>query len=480
MKTATLCAIALASVMAACSPGRPADPQLLDRTPDIYPDFGGATLPANIAAPTFMIGEEAESYFTEIGAVGREPAITVGSRSAVVIPPLDSWHALLAETAGDSIYVRVSLTRHGGRAEQMADIICPVSADTIDSYLVYRLLYPGYELWNEIGIYQRDLTSYTREPVIENKDIDTQCVNCHSFAGNSPETMMIHVRGAQGGTLLRRDGATVKVNPKCEELPNGATYPSWHPSGKFIAFSANNIQQFFHSHGTKTIEVVDLDADMSVYDVERGEAITDPRLSGDEWIETFPTWSPDGQTLYFCRARSYTSREALDSVRYDLCRVGFDPAARTFGDPEVIVAAAADGKSVSFPRVSPDGRWLLFTLSDYGNFSIWHPESDLWLLDLTDLTARPVDEINSDDVDSYHSWSANGKWVTFSSKRMDGLWARPFIASFDPATGRFGTPFVVPQDDPLFYDGFMKTYNIPELVSRKITATGDFVSAVKK
>ncbi|MDE6093925.1 MAG: cytochrome C biosynthesis protein, partial [Muribaculaceae bacterium] len=70
--------------------------------------------------------------------------------------------------------------------------------------------------------------------------------------------------------------------------------------------------------------------------------------------------------------------------------------------------------------------------------------------------------------------------VVFSSKRLDGLWARPFIASFDPATGRFGRPFVVPQKDPLYYDDFMKTYNIPELVSRKITDTDGFVSAIKK
>lgn len=480
MKTRLLFTIALAWAITSCGTGRPADPATAGRTPAIYPDFTSATLPPNIAAPTFMIDEEAESYFTEIGAVGREPQITVGSRSAVVVPPAGKWRALLADAAGDSIYVRVYVTRHDGTAERMNDIICPVSADTIDSYLVYRLLYPGYELWNEMGIYQRDLTSYTQEVVLENSDIDRQCVNCHSFAGNAPETMMIHVRGAQGGTLVRRNGATEKVDPKCEALSNGATYPAWHPSGKFIAFSANNIQQFFHAKGSKTIEVSDLSADMTVYDVERGEAITAPQLSGDEWMETFPTWSPDGKNLYFCRAEGYTQGEPLDSIRYDLCRVDFDPEARSFGDPEVIVAAVADGKSVSFPRVSPDGRWLLFTLSDYGNFSIWHPESDLWLLDLTDGTARAVDEVNSDDVDSYHSWSANGKWIVFSSKRLDGLWARPFIASFDPGSGRFGKPFVVPQKDPLYYNDFMKTYNIPELVSRKITDTDGFVSAVKK
>lgn len=468
-----LCAILLAS----CS-GKPGNAVVADREPALYPQVAGATFPVNISAPSFMIDEEGEKFYTEIGMSGESPAITVSSTSAVVVPSLDKWRRLLSDAAGGDIYIRVTITGADGKSTQFADVVCPVSPNPIDEYLVYRLLYPGYELWREMGIYQRNLTDYEQVAVLENNDIDQQCVNCHSFAGGAPETMMLHVRGKQGGTLIRRDGKTVKVNPKCPGLENGATYPSWHPSGNFIAFSANNIQQFFHSKGKKTIEVSDLSADMTVYDVERGEAITALQLSGEEWMETFPAWAPDGKTLYFCRAKGYHQGEALDSIRYDLCRVDFDTADRSFGEVEVVLPASEQGQSVSFPRVSPDGRWLLFTLSDYGNFSIWHPESDLWLMDMENGSMRSADEINSDDVDSYHSWSSDGKWVVFSSKRLDGLWARPFIASFNPATGQFGKPFVVPQKDPLYYDDFMKTYNIPELVTGPIENTGDFVSAV--
>ncbi|MDE6652676.1 MAG: cytochrome C biosynthesis protein [Paramuribaculum sp.] len=469
----------LAILFAACS-GKPKNVVTADREPSLYPQVAGATFPVNIAAPTFMIDEKGEKFYTEIGKVGSEPAMNFCSSSAVVVPQLKKWRELLAEASGSEIYLRVTVTGENGVSTQFADVICPVSADSIDEYLAYRLLYPGYELWKEMGIYQRNLTDYEQIAVLENNDIDQQCVNCHSFAGGAPETMMIHVRGKQGGTLIRKDGKTVKVNPKCPGLENGSTYPAWHPSGKFIAFSANNIQQFFHSKGTKTIEVSDLSADMTVYDIEHGEAITAPQLSGDEWMETFPTWAPDGTTLYFCRAKGYTQGEALDSIRYDLCKVPFDADKRSFGSVEVVLPASEQGKSVSFPRVSPDGRWLMFTLSDYGNFSIWHPESDLWLMNLADGTMRAADEINSDNVDSYHSWSSNGKWVVFSSKRMDGLWARPFIASFNTETGKFGKPFVVPQKDPLYYDDFMKTYNIPEFITGPIANTGEFVSAVQK
>ena len=470
--------LSIISLLASCS-GKPDNATLSNKQPSLYPEFSGATFPVNIAAPSFMIDEAGEKFYTEIGKVGNEPSMTFSSSSAVVVPPLKKWRKLMAEAAGEEIYVRVFVTGADGASVQFADVVCPVSTDSVDEYLAYRLLYPGYELWREMGIYQRNLTDYEQVAVLENSDIDQQCVNCHSFAGGAPETMMIHVRGKQGGTLLRIDGKTVKVNPKCPALENGATYPAWHPSGNMIAFSANNIQQFFHSKGTKTIEVSDLSADMTVYDIESGEAITAPQLSGDEWMETFPAWAPDGKTLFFCRAKGYKQGEALDSIRYDLCKVQFDPEKRSFGTVEVILSASEQGKSVSFPRVSPYGRWLLFTLSSYGNFSIWHPESDLWLLDLTDGSMRNAEEINSDDVDSYHSWSSDGKWVVFSSKRMDGLWARPFIASFNPSTGRFGKPFVVPQKDPLYYDDFMKTFNIPEFVKGSISNTDEFVSAIK-
>lgn len=479
MKTqCCLFAILLLALFSSCN-GRPKDATPTDRMPQLRPAIAGATLPVNIAAPTFMIDEEANNYYTEIGRKGEEPLITVSSGSGAVVPDAGKWRRLLGEAAGGEIYVRVTLTRDDGKAEQMADVVCQVSADSIDSYLVYRLLYPGYELWKEIGIYQRCLENYDQEPVLENKDIDEQCVNCHSFVAGSPESMMLHVRGKQGGTILRRNGTTVKVNPKCPALKNGATYPSWHPSGRFIAFSANEIQQCFHAKGKKTIEVVDFSADMTLYDVERDETIAVPGLNGEECMETFPNWSPDGRMLYFCRAKGYKEGEALDSIRYDLCRIPFDASTRSFGEPETVFAASEQGKSVSFPRVSPDGRWLLFTLSDYGNFSIWHPESNLWLLDLGNGSMREVSEVNSEDVDSYHSWASGGRWIVFSSKRMDGLWARPYIAHFNPTTGRFGTPFVLPQSDPLFYDDFMKTYNIPEFATRKIDAIGDFVTAVK-
>lgn len=450
-----------------------------DSQPRIFPDYAGVTFPVNIAPPNFRIDEEGQAFQVELGIASQPDAsdIVMQSDDGKIIIPADDWQALLKKAAGKKIFFRISIL-HADGWTRYADLTANVSPHPIDRYLVYRLLYPGYELWNEMGIYQRDLATYEEKAIIRNTDIDKRCVNCHSFAAHSSQHMMLHVRGAQGGTLIANNGEVEKVNPAPAEMKNGATYPAWHPQGRYVAFSFNEVQQFFHSAGKKPIEVSDMASDLMIYDTERHLAFTDTLVCGEKYMETFPTWSPDGRYLYFCRATARTSHTPADSIRYDIYRVSFDARHERLYGLELVFEASAQGKSASFPRLSPDGRYLLFTLSDYGQFSIWHPESDLYLLTLANHQVRSLTEANSPDVDSYHTFSSDGRWIVFSSKRMDGLWARPFIASFDPATGCTGKPFVLPQADPDFYDTFSLTYNIPELITQPVECQKQLLEAV--
>ena len=441
-------------------------------TPDInetdsvglWPDYAGVTFPSNIAAPSFRIQHDAQEYQTEIGRCGQAPDIILRSEDSAVEIPLKKWRTLLEKAAGDSIYFRI-LLRQDGKWHGTPDIVCHVSAERIDPYLVYRLLYPGYELWSEMGIYQRDLTSYRQTPVLENKDFGDQCINCHSFAQNDPtKAMMTHVRGKQGGTLISKQGKVEKFNSRVTGFRHGATYPQWNPDGRFLAFSANEVIQVFHSAGAKKIEVSDVGSDLMVYDSETYHAFSDRTISGTHYMETYLTWTPDGNRIYFCRTPAYDETTPFDSMRYDLCRIDFDRTSGRFSNLKTVYEASADTMTVTFPRVSPDGRWLMFTRARYGNFTIWHPEAQLCLMDLHNGNAiRELDEVNSNDIESYHSFSSNGRWFVFSSKRMDGLYARPFIASFDPATGQCGKPFPIPQPNADYYDMFTRTFNIPEL-----------------
>jgi dipeptidyl aminopeptidase/acylaminoacyl peptidase len=155
-----------------------------------------------------------------------------------------------------------------------------------------------------------------------------------------------------------------------------------------------------------------------------------------------------------------------NQIRYDLMRIAFDPETCSFGEPDTVLRVSDKGKSLSFPRISPDNKYLLYCLADYGNFTIWHPESDIYLLDLVSGKISYPD-INSKRTESFHEWSSTGRWIVFSSRRDDGLYTKPYFAYFD-TSGIVHKPFLLPQKSPEFYLNFMKSYNIPEFVTSRI------------
>ncbi len=293
-----------------------------------------------------------------------------------------------------------------------------------------------------------------------------------------PRTMMVHIRGEKGGTYIKTGGQVQRVTIKPPVPNQSGAYAAWHPEGRYLAMSSNDTRQYFHSTGPKAVEVADTGSQVYMYDTQTEELITEPKINREEYMNTFPHWSPDGKTLYFCRAEAHAFT-LLPDIRYDLYRVAFDPVNRSFGVPECLIPAAIEGKSVSFPRISPDGKYLLVTMSGYGTFSIWHPESDLYLVDLATGEMRSLDELNSSHAESYHSWSSDGRWIVFSSKRVDGLWTYPYIASFDPETGTAGKPFLLPQKDPDFYQTFTRSFNIPELITEPVTDLSLFREAAE-
>ncbi len=284
----------------------------------------------------------------------------------------------------------------------------------------------------------------------------------------NPEQMQLHLRAKHAGTLLLNQGTITKLDTKTEQTMSALVYPYWHPGGKFIAYSVNDTKQLFHTHHQNRIEVMDLYSDVVVYDVAKNEIVTAPQLFDKGVFETFPSFSADGKTLYFCTARKLKIPDETEKLRYHLCAISFDAETRTFGNVvDTLYHAEQMDKSVSFPRVSPDGKHLMFTLADFATFPIWHQEADLWMLDMENGELQCLDALNSNSVESYHSWSSNSRWVVFSSRRMDGLYTRPYIA-YVSADGTVGKPFILPQAKGDFYDKCMNSYNIPELIKGKV------------
>lgn len=345
-------------LLAACSQNVHIDRHTSCRPP-ISPDYTEVTLPPNMAPPCFSLPDSCHaSRLRAIYRAGDEETTVTTRNGQIAISP-SKWKRLV--DAASTITVRLQAQR-GDKWEEYAPFHLYIAKEKIDPYIAYRLIEPGYETWNEMGIYQRCLENYEETAILTNKMTGYGCMNCHSFCGQNPEKMLFHLRSDYGGTYIIEEGQIKKLNTKTPQTISALVYPSWHPSGNFVAFSVNDTKQMFHTTDPNRVEVMDYASDVVIYDVKRKQIVSSPLLSSATAFETFPTFSPDGRTLYFCSADSVSIPGKYDQVKYSLCSIGFDADTRSFGSKaDTLYNARRAGKSVSFPRVSPDGKFLMFT-----------------------------------------------------------------------------------------------------------------------
>lgn len=398
--------------------------------PDIFPDYVGVTIPDGICDLNFRMADNRE-FSKKI------------------------------ERRGDTLWIEVrswdNKSKSGMRYKAFPVYI---SEDPIDPYIAYRLIEPGYESWNDMGIYQRELASFKEKAIVTNKANNNGCVNCHTFNNKNPEQFLFHARGEGGGTVFVDGNDVRKINLAATGPGKQGTYPSWNPDGRYVAFSSNTTNQCFTVNDVQPIEVYDTSSDLIILDTQSGEIITDPRFITEETLETFPAWSEDGKTLYYCAAQNKENIQlSRGEIHYRLMSIGFDNG-HFVGEPQIVWEDPE--ASASFPRIKGDK--LLFTRSDFGTFPIWHREADLCMIDLSTGEMLDTEAINSPDTESYHSWSTNGKWVVFSSRRIDGRYTRLYIAHYDEDEG-FSKPFLLPQKSPEMNTLRLKSYNIPEFIS---------------
>lgn len=406
-------------LLAACSSG-PQKAEVVNELPAIYPDYVEVTIPVGIAPLNFAMADDSVTAIdVEVnGAWGG----TLHSKGACTDFDTETWHAMVKQNRGGQLNVTVCAKRNG-EWKRYRDFCIHVSNTALSDWgITYRHITSGQEKDSSMGLYERELSSFEEKSLLD-QDSDE-------------------------GTMV---------------------YPYWHPGRRYCAFSTHKTSKIFHIKKENNVEVDDSSSDVFVYDTETHQIISDTLIMKKYWAENCPSFSPDGKWLYFTTARRQTHHTDFDKERYSLCRVSFDPATGHIGQKvDTLINAAAKGKSVSWSRPSYNGRFLMYTLADYGYFTIWHPESDLWLLDLKTGQSRPLDTVNSSQADSFHNWSSDSQWFLFTSRRDDGRYSRIYFSSIGP-DGRATKPFMLPQRDPKqFYTQSLYSYNTPDFTSRPV------------
>lgn len=476
--------ISVVLLLAACSGVQvPADNVTkVQKLPNIIPDYTSIVIPPNIAPLNFDVDMPGEEYIVRVlGAEGN--SLVSGGKE--VQWDMKDWKKLLETSKGKDILYEVYVKNDG--EWKLYTFSNHVAEEDIDPYISYRLIEPSYVQYAGITLNQRDLTTFDESVIFNNAapadERRGQCMNCHVPRNHYKDrASMFHIRKTNGGTVIMAGDSVVKVNLKTDSTLSAGVYPAWHPTLDLIAYSTNDTHQKFFEFGNNKVEVYDNASDLILYDMKTHKVshiANDPTL-----LETFPAWSPDGKTLYYSVARypeGVTPDNLADhysEIRYDIVRRDFDADACSFSEPDTVVFVSGSGESALLPRVSPDGKYLLYCKAPYGTFHIWHKESDLWIKDLSTRQERPLANANSDDTDSYHTWSSNGRWIVFSSRRDDGSYTRPYITYID-ASGRDSKAFVVPQETPAYYRELMKSYNVPEfLVEPVAVSRSEIISKV--
>ena len=288
-------------------------------------------------------------------------------------------------------------------------------------------------------------------------------MNCHVHGQQRGDYSLYYIRGPHGGAILNKDGALRKLTLNAEGMLSGTVYGELHPSGRFGVFSTNIILPGFHTMAGNRMEVFDSASDLTVADFDNNVMVNVPHVARADAWETFPCFSADGSAVFYCVADTVSLPRQIQEVRYSLMRAPFDASDGRIGEQvDTVWSGPAHHASACHPKASPDGRWLLFTVSDYGTFPLFHTESTLNLVDLQTGEVRPLNEIKGDKSDTYHSWSSNSRWFVFASKRGDGMYGKPYFSHLDE-NGVPSKPFVLPQKSSRFYEYNLKSFNIPDL-----------------
>jgi hypothetical protein len=368
-------------------------------------------------------------------------------------PDAATWAAIQTRSAHKPTTVTITGYRDGDVANSQSHVTFTTSIDEVGAPIFYRdvPLMPASGNGGAVAPLAqsnihlihwriRDIRKPESHTVL--KDMPT-CANCHSFSADG-KTFGMDIDGPandkglyavvpvqkhmviQGKDMVHwnTDGkvGTVRVGFMSQVSPNGqyvlSTFAGPELSRLIDSYYVTNfidyrfLQVFFPTRGILEY-------------LNRATGLREPLPGADDpkYVQTDGVWSPDGKYIVFARAEARDPRppgqgratHANDAheaqIKYDLYRIPFNGGKG--GTAERIVGASENGMSNNFPKISPDGKWIVFVQCKNGQ--LMRPDSQLYILPAAGGTPRRL-RANTRLMNSWHSWSPNGRWLVFSSK----------------------------------------------------------------
>lgn len=405
----------------------------------------GTVFPPEMAPPSLIWSDsaQAQKWLVVVSHADKQVMFSTLTPEKIWKPDSSLWATIKTTALREPVTLSV-LGLKGSRAVSGAESVIRVSPDSVGAPIFYRAVplpffYALHHL-PEIRWRLGDVSSSKPVPtLLTNLPL---CGNCHSFSADG-RTLAMDVDYANdkgsyvvseisGETVLTPENVITWSDFKREDKQ--ATFgllSQISPDGRYVASTVKDRSIFVAKEGLHYSQLFfPIKGIIVIYDRTNGRFFPLPGADDPAYVQSNPTWSPDGRTLYFARSRAYTTEglernsdvvlptelaadfiEGRKEFKFDIFRIPFNDGRG--GVAEALAGASGNGKSNFFPRVSPDGRRLVFTQSD--NFMLLQPDSKLMILPAEGGEARPL-ACNTDSMNSWHSWSPNGRWLVFASK----------------------------------------------------------------
>lgn len=282
------------------------------------------------------------------------------------------------------------------------------------------------------------------------------CANCHSFSADGRTIAMdldahsgkdaYGIANIETNTVLHK---IIRWSVFQNEQPTYALLTSVSPDGKYFASTLKDNEFFVVQPDLAYSQLFfPIKGIIVIYDKEKDKYFSLNGADDTNFVQSNPVWSPDGKYLYFTKAKAIHSSESgfitsfeRDSARYQKLVDDFYSGRRQFkydiykipfnggkgGKAEPVTGASANGMSNYFPKISPDGKWMVFCRAK--NYMLLQPDSRLYIVPANGGTEREM-KCNTANMNSWHSWSPNGKWIVFSSKIL-GTYTKLFLTHID-------------------------------------------------